>query len=252
MIRLRFISTIWCIPVVLGIANAMASEAVLRVAVAVNSKPMSWRDDKGELTGFNADVARKLCESIKANCRIVDLPLAEILAKLASHELDFAVSSLIDTDERKKYAQFTRPYSRGNSFWIGKGSRETTPMLRVAAVAGTVQSEYVRDNEKAHDWKFVHMSDWLSVYEALRVGQADAAIVPFGSAMNILTNRELLAAGFGAQPMNNPKLSSQARIAVSKAQGQALVDRLNLAIDSIENNGALDQINSKYLPFRVR
>lgn len=116
------------------------AQGMLRVAVLSNAKPLSWRDDGGELKGLNVELALMLCTVAKLTCRLEDLPLAEALSRLAAGELDFVVGALAETEQRRRQMLFTRPYLRGPSFWIGQSSTENTAKLASGARIGVSQA----------------------------------------------------------------------------------------------------------------
>lgn len=223
----------------------------MRVAVLSNAKPFSWRDEGGELKGLNVELAGALCAVAGLACRLEDAPLAAALSRLAAGEFDFVVGSLAETEQRRRQMLFTRPYLRGPSFWVGRASAENTPSLRVVAVQGSVQWEYVRQQREVRRWTLVSAPTWGELVDILQVGRADAAITSFGAAMGLLDSRQLLASGFSLVPLNGDRLAPSARIGVSQIRGAALVDKLNAALDTVEKDGRLDALMTRHLPFRI-
>ena len=69
----------------------------LRVAVVGNAPPMSYVGDNGQLTGFNVELARALCEVLEARCEFKLHPLQEVVDVVATDQVDFAVVSLLVT-----------------------------------------------------------------------------------------------------------------------------------------------------------
>jgi len=118
----------------------------LVVGVMKDSKPGSWRNEKGELTGFSVDVARALCTSMSANCSFNEMnSMQELIDALANNRVDFVPASLMETPERAAKMLFTTPYLRSSSYLIARqGVSLSTPGLRVAVMKGTVQMKYIQ------------------------------------------------------------------------------------------------------------
>lgn len=234
------------------LACAAPSRAqALRLAVPSDSKPFSWRDESGELKGLNVDLARLLCAVAGLSCRLEEAPFAAALSRLASGELDVLIGSLAETEQRRRQMLFTRPYLRGPSFWVGKSGTEDTPSLKVAAIQGSVQWDYVQEQRDARRWLPVAAPTWRTLLEVLQEGRADAAVVSFGAALGVLDNRRLLIGGFTLVPLKDERLRPAARIGVSLIRGAALVEKLNAALDAVEKDGRLDALMTRHLPFRI-
>lgn len=228
------------------------SEKVVVVAVTAEARPMAWRDERGDLVGLNPDLARALCESAKLRCRIIDLPFGELLAGVMNGEIDIAVANLASTPERAEHMLFSRPYLRGHPIWIGRDSTDQSRNLRVATLAGAIHWDFLQAYKDERNWKPVPISTWNEIFNTLRQGKADAALVNFIVAQSFLAQRDLLAAGFTMSPVKTGALSANtAHIGVSKASNPALLPLVNATLESLNRNGKLSAITARHLPFRI-
>ena len=51
--------------------TAQAQERNLRIAFDVPYEPFEYKDENGELTGFEVELADAMCEEMNANCEFV-------------------------------------------------------------------------------------------------------------------------------------------------------------------------------------
>jgi ABC-type amino acid transport substrate-binding protein len=241
-----FFSLCWCA----GMSVAVAGESV-SVGVMKDTKLGSYRNEKGELTGFSVDVARALCKTIQADCSFVEMgSLQELIDSVANNQVDVVPASLLETPERAVKMLFTTPYFRSSSYLVARqGVSLTTPRLRIAVLNGARQLDYVR-TKLASDQQIVPVGTLTELVQALESGQADASVLAMFQATGVLSDAKLIAKGFTFTPLNAPELSGEAKIAVTRAKPQ-LRDRLNDALKEIRSNGTLEKINSRHIPFRV-
>lgn len=99
---------------------AQAVERELRVAVLTHSPPMSYIDEAGDLTGFNVEVMRALCDVMAVKCVPVPVSLDRVVDAIAAGEFDFAAVSLLATPERRARVLMSKPYYRSISVWFAR------------------------------------------------------------------------------------------------------------------------------------
>ena len=83
---------------------------------------LQHQERRGELTGFDVDIAKALCDEMKAKCEIVAQDWDGIIPGLEAKKYDAIVASMSVTDERKQKVDFTdRYYSNYLRFVAKKG-----------------------------------------------------------------------------------------------------------------------------------
>ena len=227
---------------------ALAADS-LRVAVVGNAPPMSFVDASGRLTGFNAELARALCEALDQPCELKLHELQDVVGAVASGQVDFAVVSLLATPERRARILFTKPLYRSLSVWLSArpfpGASEPTP--RVAVVRGSVQHAY--GNSKG--WNMAVLDTHTEVYGAVGAGAVQAALLPMTTGMNVIRDPRFSGLGWNYTLVSEAALSGDVALSVSPSQPK-LLERLNEAIDKVKRNGRFDRINTEFLPFRLQ
>lgn len=227
--------------------QAGASDKPLRIAVLDSSAPMSFRDTKGELTGFTIGIIRAICEEMRVSCHFKAIALNEVTDVLTQDEFDMAAIGLLDTPERRAKILMSKPIFRSRSVWLAKnGIRPNTPGLKVAVVLGSAQESYVR----ANGWKVEPLSSNDQSSHVLQSNQADAALIPMPTALGLMQQPGFPKLGLMTQVMDAPGLGGDACFGISPRHPELKV-KVDAAIERIKRNGRYDKINSEFLPFRV-
>lgn len=220
----------------------------LRVGVIGTSPPMSYLDESGRLTGLNIDLARALCEAIKARCELVQVPLLSVVELLADNELDFAAVSLLITPERQKKVLFTKPYYRSLTFWVGKSNTQPGDAGQiVGVVAGSAQARY----SASSGWKMFQVNTHNELVEAVVTGRATGLLVPMLTAVPLMKDSAIERLELTATTITAPSLSSNTAFSVNPRHAE-LRDKLDAAMDQLKRNGRFDRITSDYLPFKLQ
>jgi len=221
-----------------------------RVGVNNNDRPFCMTDERGELTGFSVDVARAICKSMKADCRLVATTFAEFLPSIQEGRLDFIVANVLRTAEREKVVDFSKPFWRSASMFIGKPgavkeiSAESLKGKRIAVHRGSVQEKYLRSNFP--DSVMIHSyASNIERNTALVKGEADLIFGSTVSHFAFLSTQEGTGFDFLGKPMDGEGLGGGVAIPLAKGRPQ-LRQQLDDAIDAIVADGTFARISRRY------
>jgi len=227
--------------------RAHAAEPALRVVVLENSPPMSYRDETGQLTGFSVEIARALCQEIRASC-VFDVAAQEaLLDTVAQGKADIAAAAVFANPDRRGKLLFAKPYYRSLSLWLGRPDvMPGRAGVRVAVVQGSAQEDYARKQ----GWAIHEVRSNGELAGSLVGGEAQAALVPMTSALQLQKNDPFRRLGLAPTVLRAPELSGDASFGISPRR-PGLREEIDAALDRIKRNGTYDRINSRFLPFRV-
>ena len=225
----------------------VADEPTLRVVVLDDAPPLSFRDQSGQLTGFNVEIVRALCREMRANCIFDVTTQAAVVDTVAQGKADIAGVGLQETVERRGKLIFAKPHYRSLSLWLARrGVLPGQPGLRVAVVGGSVQQDYAR----RQGWAMQEVSTHGELGSPLLDGRAQAAMMPMISALNLQKSDLFRRLDLVPTVMRVPALGGDVAFGISPRRPE-LKEEINAALDRIKRNGTYDRINSRFLPFRV-
>lgn len=92
----------------------------IRIGTEGAYPPFNFVDNNGELQGFDVDIAKALCASMKAECTYVKQDWDGIIPALKKRKFDAIIASMSITDERKKAVDFSEPYYTNKLQFVGK------------------------------------------------------------------------------------------------------------------------------------
>ncbi len=233
---------------------ASAEELKLRVATEGAYPPFNSVDASGNLVGFDVDIAKAVCQEMKAECSFVAVPWNDIINRLEKNDYDLIVASMSFTEERATRMEFSTSYYRSHSAFAGDPNKfkDISPAalagFRIAAGNQTIQSEYL---QKVYtDSKIVLTKDEPEAQKLLQSGAVDLILADSIDLLTFLQSPENSKFDYVGDPVTNGFLKSSAHITAHKGNTE-LISKVNIAIDRIRLNGTYDRINNTYFPFSI-
>ena len=127
---------------------------VITVGVDDGFPPMGFRNEKGELVGFDIDLAKETGKRMGVKFVFKPIDWDKKREELTSGNIDMIWNGLNITEERKAYILFSKPYMEDRQiFLVKKGKAEGIRSERdltgkiVATQAGATSETYVEQNE---------------------------------------------------------------------------------------------------------
>lgn len=237
--------------------TAWAGEERLRVATEGAYPPFNFIDERGQLAGFDVDIAGALCDVLKKECEMMAVPWEQLLSRLAAGDFEVIVASMAKTPERAQLAEFTDVYYRTPHAFIGRaddGIREVTPATVhgkvLAAQRDTIQADYLRQHYQ--NSAVVRLTDTMpAAFELLAGGAIDYVLADCLLAYPFIRTDARQGFKIIGQTIPDEELSSLSYIQVRKGD-LGLRDAINRALNEIKNNGIYARISAKYFPFDIR
>ena len=124
----------------------------IRFLTETDYPPFNYAGPDGNPIGFNVDLARQLCEEIKASCTIQARRFDLLLDALADNRGDAVIASIAATATTRQRADFTDPYYRTPARFVAlvdSPIRDVLPELvegkKIAVVAGTAHEAFLKE-----------------------------------------------------------------------------------------------------------
>ncbi|MBS6828703.1 MAG: transporter substrate-binding domain-containing protein [Desulfovibrio sp.] len=225
---------------------------VLRVGMEDHYPPMAFMDAQGRHTGFDHDMAEALCRRINAKCEFVIGSFDDILRMMTAGELDILVAGLAALEPRKQYMDFTEPYYRSSTIYIGRPglaiSEEGLRGKRLAAQIGSMQLDILKKNWS--NTATVVEVPFEALFGSLVSGEVDAVLVDAIASYDFLKSEAGRDFGMLGDPLQINDVLSLARIGVRKGE-RKLTEALNKALMTMRVNGEYNHITRTYFPFNI-
>lgn len=123
----------------------------IRFLTGFDYPPFNYTGPDGNPAGLNVDIARMICEEVKAACTIQMRRFDTLLEGLEQNRGDAVIASMAATPEARQRADFTDPYYQTPARFVARKDLkidqvkpETLEGKKVAVVAGTAHEAYLR------------------------------------------------------------------------------------------------------------
>ncbi len=224
----------------------------IRIATEGAYPPFNMKNTKGELVGFDVDIAKALCDQMKADCEIVSQDWDGIIPGLLAKKYDAIIASMSITEERKRKVAFSEPYySNYLRFIAPKNSGLTVSKSglkgkRLGAQRATISAQHLEDNFRRSANVKVYDTQEAAFLD-LKAGRLDAVLADAYPGYDWLKKAENSGYDHIGDTID---INDKIGIAVRK-QDKALADKFNKAIQDLRSNGTYQRINANYFPFSI-
>lgn len=248
----RFLTAFIAFAALTAVAGGALAGEKVRIATEGAYPPFNAKNEKGELFGFDIDIAKALCAAMKAECTIVAQDWDGIIPGLLARKYDAVVASMSITPERRKKVSFTNKYydtplrfvaRKGSGIEISKAGLKGK---NVGAQRATTGADYAEKtfgggaDVKLYDTYENALADLV----AGRVDTVAADGIPLAEWLAKPEGKDFELVG---API---KVDEGIGIAIRKEDG-ALLAKMNAAIAKIRADGTYQKINAKYFPFDI-
>ncbi|MCP4115161.1 MAG: basic amino acid ABC transporter substrate-binding protein [Desulfobacteraceae bacterium] len=213
---------------------------VMTVGVSPDYPPFESIDDKGNIIGFDIDLARAVAAELGVEAKFVNMGFDSIITAVKSGQVNVGISSFSINEERKASIDFSTPYLVSSQVvLVQKDSplktAEDLAGKHVAAAIGTTGAEAAK-SIKDIELKIVDDNN-LSVM-MLSNGSADAVVIDVAIAKEYQKK-------LGFDIMEKPLQLEETACVIMKGN-EDLTQEINKAIEKIKADGSFDTIKAKW------
>lgn len=216
--------------------------------------PFNYVDEEGELTGFNVDLARVLCEELSVECSVRSESWGRLIDLLKEGQADAVIASMRVSEKTLREVDFTDAYYHTPARFVALKSnsqKAVTPEAlegtKIAVVANSAHEAYLGDFfEKSAVVSFKDMDDAKA---ALRDGQVNFL---FGDGVSLMFwINGTISQGcceFRGGPFTESKYFGEGiGIAVRKGN-RKLREALNYGLYLARTEGRFEELHLRYFP----
>ncbi len=231
--------------------HAFAAEK-LKIGTEGALPPFTMINPKGEVVGFDIDIAQALCAKMKVDCEVVLFDWDGLIPALNSGKFDMLAASMSVTEERKQAIAFTDPYYTNKLQFVApksldfKTDKDSLKGKVIGAQRATIAGIWLEDHlEDVVDIKLYDTQE--NAYLDLSTGRVDAMLFDKYAQWEWLNSEAGKDFEFKGEPVYD---DDKIAIGVRKGDDQ-LRERLNKALAEILADGTYEKINAKYFPFSI-
>ena len=243
---------IWVLVAVILLMTGCGEENDSRetIIVGFDESPLGYRDEHGEIVGFEIDLAREAINRAGANPEFKIIHWNEKENELNSGNIDMIFNGMDITPERQEIMLFSKPYMdnrrvivvmKGNP--LGIVSESDLEGKNIGVKAGTTAEFYFETEEgKINNIKSLKTYDSdEKVFNALESGEIDAVVCD-----EIVGRYEMAKNGKNFEVLNITVGKTNKYGIGFRKEDHKLRDRIQAAFDSMVKDGTAKKISEKW------
>lgn len=206
--------------------------------------PFETTNEKGEIIGFDVDVANAICKEIQATCHFKSQSFDALIPSLKAKRFDAAISAMDITEARAKQVSFSNAYYDSTASYVAlKGKADLASAKTIGVQNGTTFQQYTAAETKQYNAK-----SYASLQDAildLKNGRID---IIFGdtAVLSDMISKEPEIQFVGEKVTNKKYFGNGLGIAVNKSSKE-LLESLNKGLETVKSNGEYQKIYDKWM-----
>ena len=225
-------------------ASVAASAQELTFAMEPSYPPFETTNEKGEIIGFDVDVANAICKEIQATCKFKGEAFDALIPNLKAKRFDASISAIDITDARAKQVLFSDAYYDSTASYVTlKGKATLESAKNVGVQNGTTFQQYTVAETKQYTTKAY--ASLQSAILDLKSGRIDMI---FGDTAVLadMISKEPEMQFVGEKVANKKYFGNGLGIAMHKSNKE-LSEQLNKGLAAIKANGEYQKIYDKWM-----
>lgn len=167
----------------------------LVVGLDENFPPMGFRNEEGELIGFDIDLAREVCDRIGVKLTLKPIEWDKKEDELYSGNIDCIWNGLSVTQERAERMLLSEPYLEDELVFAVRTYSDIQKVsdlkgMTVGVQSGSTTSEVIKESDIYDDISVVYQKDNMTLLKKLKDGELDAVFIDSVSIYYIASNSE--------------------------------------------------------------
>ena len=224
-------------------ADVDRSNGTLTMATNAEFPPYEFHDGD-KIVGIDAEIAQAIADELGMELEIEDIAFDSIIPEIVSGKADMALAGMTVTEDRKASVDFSDTYATASQMIIVKedskiAGPDDLKGVTVGVQLGTTGDIYVSDLE-ADGTTVERYNKGFEAVQALSQGKIDAVVIDGEPAKTFVSESE------GLKILDEAFTVEEYAIAVKKGNTE-LLDKVNGALETLKDNGTLDEIVAKYI-----
>ncbi|RWL09262.1 transporter substrate-binding domain-containing protein [Mesorhizobium sp.] len=238
--------------------NVLATKT-LKVAVGTDWGVASHLNDKGELDGFDVDVAESIAEQMGVQAQFVTPSWELIVAGNWQHRWDIAMGHMVPTNARAEKFAFPATYFYQRAVLVVHKDSNATKLAdlngkTVGVLAATLDEDYLR-HTLTPDWAGAQPIEYrftpgkIEAYPTYDVAPANLRLGDGVRLDALIQSQEALRSeiksGYPFKQLGDPLYSMPCAIASSR-EDKEFNDKISTVIKKMKDDGTLTKLSIKW------
>ena len=210
-------------------------------------EPMNYKDENGELTGFETEFAKAVCAELGIEPEFQEIDWDSKELELKSKSIDCIWNGMTITPERQENMEISIPYMENKQVMVCKKENaekfaQGVDGAVVVAEAGSAGEEVAQGDEFFKTAEYQSVESQATALLEVKSGTADVAIIDY--VMSIGTLRE--GSDYTDLTVVEAKSFAPEQYGVAFRKGSAVAEKVNAAMKTLAEKGKLKEIADKY------
>ncbi len=208
-------------------------------------EPMNFNDENGELTGFDTEFAKAVCEKLGVEPEFVVIDWDNKFLELKSKSIDCIWNGMTITDEVKNNAAVSKAYVKNAQVVVMNKAKaadfktvEDMKNLKFVAEAGSAGEAAIKDN--GLDAAYTAAADQTAALLEVKSGSADACVIDITMA-NAMTGE-----GTSYENLGSVLELTTEEYGIAFRNDSDLTAKVDAIIDELYEDGTLPALAEKY------
>ncbi len=216
-----------------------------KLIMATNAQFPPYEYYEGDkIIGIDAEIAELIAKELGMELEITDMDFNGILGAVQNGTADIGMAGMTVTEKRKESVNFSKTYATAVQVVIVKEGSDIKTIDDLAGKKIGVQEATTGDIYATDDFgeeNVLRYNNGPTAIKALQNGTIDAVIIDNEPA------KAFVKENAGLVILDTAYAEEEYAIAVAKGNDD-LLNKINAALDKLEESGELDKIVGKYIP----
>lgn len=212
--------------------------------------PMGFRDEKGELTGFDIELAKEVSQRMGVEIEFQPIDWSMKETELNTGNIDLIWNGYSIDDERKEKVAFSTPYLANRQIIVTLSNSEIEKLIDLKGLVVAVQAESSaigaansREGfvESLKNGKMIEFSTNNEAFNDLEAGRSDAIVVD-----EVLARYYMKQNGEEKYKILEEDLGKEEFAVGLRKDDTELLENLNRALNEIKEDGKYQEIYDRW------
>jgi arginine/lysine/histidine transporter system substrate-binding protein len=226
--------------------NSDGGKKELVMATSADFPPFEYVDTvkSEEIIGFDVDLVNKIGKKLNYEIKVKDMDFNGLIPALQANKVDFVMSGMAPTPERKKNVDFTDSYYTSNLLMVvDKKSKiksfKDIKGKKVGVQVGSIQEAKAKELQKTVKFHLENRDRLPDLVQELSSGRMNAVI------MEGVVSKGYLKTNKNLRTISIPN-GETSGTAIAFPKGSKLTKKFNAELDKMKENGELDKLIVKW------